>query len=79
MGNFQCLKLFGSTCPAVCIDEGVSEIAVLKNHYFQVKLCPYLTNAIRYNRSHMLLYIPSIRGCDTGLAIKPSSRQLGLQ
>lgn len=79
MGNFQCLKLFGSICPAVCVDEGVSEIAVLKPHYFQVKLSSYLTNAIRHNRSHVLLHITSIRGCDTGLAIKPSSRQPGLQ
>lgn len=70
MGKFQRLKLFGSTCPAVSADEGIGEIAVPKKCYFQVALSPNLTNAIRHNRNHMLLHIPSMRGCDTGACHK---------
>lgn len=58
MGNFQCLELLDSTCPAVSVDEGTSEIAVLTKLYFQAKLSPNLTKGSRHNRNHLLLHIP---------------------
>jgi len=54
----------------VSVDEGTVEMAELGKPSLQVKLSPNLTSAIRHNGNHMLLHIPAIRGCDTGICRK---------
>lgn len=74
MGNFQCLERLDSTCPAVSVDEGTSEVAVLKMLCFQAKLAPDLISASRHHRNNLPLQT-QCWGCDTGTSHRPMSQE----